>query len=409
MDQNANLLTASTKASQELAQNLTTDIDKIVANFTIDNFIHLLFTTVLFVLIFVLYRFISRRLQDFIEAKLSTKLEQLRFFGISFWGKFSTGSMVSSLGHITNVIVFFSLLYFYFTYAFGIFPSTADIQKRLLGYLLFLANKTLQSFISYIPNLLSILFICVLTYYAFKLSQFLVRALYSQRLIFPGFKREWIFPTYQIMRFFIVVFALIMIFPYLPGSSSPAFRGISVFVGLLVTLGSSSAISNIISGIVLTYMSPFKEGSRIKVGDVIGTITDMSLLVTRIKTIKNENITVPNSLLLSKEMYNYTSSTESAEKLLLSIKVGLGYGVDRKKAEELLLSSIEGVESVINEPQAFVLILSLDDYAVTYELNFATKNAETILITKSTVQKNILDNFNQAGIEILSPAHIKTH
>lgn len=393
-----------TKLSEGISQN----IDTLVHNFNLENFLHLLFATICLVIAFVVFDFLVKRLIKFYNTEIYPKLPEIKAWGMAILSQSSIHQGLRFFGDLATIFFRLSFIYFYLTYSFSIFPKTQDLGLKLWGYVQFLFTQFFGSVISFVPNLLKIGFIVLVTFYALKLSQVLVRALYFRNAQIPGMKREWIFPTYQIARFFIIVFAVIMIFPYLPGSDSPAFKGISVFIGLLVTLGSSSAISNIVAGVVLTYMTPFKQGNKVKVDNVIGTVTDMSLLVTRIRTIKNEDITIPNSQILAKEMVNFSSSVAKDPKLILYIPVSLGYDVDREQVESLLLKSCTGVEGVIDEPAPFVLIKELGDYSINYELNFHVENAHIMPTIKSDVIKNILDKFKAAEVEILSPAHIAT-
>jgi len=234
----------------------------------------------------------------------------------------------------------------------------------------------------------------------------MTRSLYFRQIIFPGFRQEWIMPTYEIARFFVITFAVIMVFPYLPGSDSPAFKGVSVFLGILFTLGSSSAIGNLIAGIVLIYMSPFTVGDRVKVENLTGDITEMGLLVTRLRTIKNEDVTIPNSHILTQEAVNYSSSAKSKIKLIIPLTITIGYEVAKNDVKDLLQKSAVGIKSVLTDPAPFVLLTELNGSFISYELNVYTDNADQILQIKSDLRESIIDNFNQAGIEILSPQYI---
>lgn len=302
---------------------------------------------------------------------------------------------------VSAVFVFYSFL----TYVLSIFPKTQGIAETLVKYLGRMSISFIKSSLNFIPNILTITFIIVITYYLLQFIKFIARSLFAQKISFSGFKREWIIPTYKISQFFLVIFAVIAAFPYLPGSGSPAFQGVSVFVGLLITLGSSTAIANTIAGIVLIYMTPYGVGDRVKIDNIIGDITEIGLLVTRLRTIKNEEVTIPNSKILSKETINYTDSTQNKKTLLLHIDITIGYDVAWRKVEELLLNSAKSIEGSSNEEEAFVLLKQLENNYISYELNLPIQDASKMIQIKSELNKNILDNFNKAGIEILSPAY----
>ncbi|RZA04271.1 MAG: mechanosensitive ion channel family protein, partial [Moraxellaceae bacterium] len=195
------------------------------------------------------------------------------------------------------------------------------------------------------------------------------------------------------------------IFPFLPGSSSPAFQGVSVFLGILISLGSSSAITNIVAGLVITYMRPFRIGDRVKIGEVVGDVMEKSMLVTRIKTIKNEDITVPNSLVLSSSTVNYSSHTKNEKQgLIVHYTVTVGYDVPWQQVYHLLVEAALKSEHVQSEPKPFVLQTSLDHYYISYQINAYTKEANKQATIYSNILENIQDVFHEAGIEIMSPS-----
>jgi small-conductance mechanosensitive channel len=211
-------------------------------------------------------------------------------------------------------------------------------------------------------------------------------------------------PTYQIVRFLVIAFAAIVIFPYLPGSGSPAFQGISVFLGILFSLGSSSAIANMVAGIVITYMRPFHIGDRVKIADTSGNVIERNLLITRVRTIKNVDVTIPNAMVLGSHIINYSSSAE-AKGLILHTRVTIGYDAPWRKVHELLISAAKETTDILENPAPFVLQTSLDDYSVAYELNATTSNASRMASILSELHEHIQDKFNEAGVEIMSPSY----
>lgn len=293
----------------------------------------------------------------------------------------------------------------FLTYVLSLFPKTQGIADTLVSYLGRMSLSFVKSSLNFIPNILTITFILVITYYSLQFIKFIARSLFAQKISFSGFKQEWIIPTYKIAQFFIIIFAIITAFPYLPGSGSPAFQGVSVFVGLLITLGSSTAIANTIAGIVLIYMTPYGVGDRVKIDNIVGDITEIGLLVTRLRTIKNEEVTIPNSKILSQETINYTDSTQTKKLLLLHTEITIGYDVAWREVERNLLESAKRIEGCPEEESAFVLVKKLENNYINYELNLPVEDASKMITIQSELNKNILDNFNRAGIEILSPAY----
>ncbi|NJN75986.1 MAG: mechanosensitive ion channel family protein [Synechococcaceae cyanobacterium RL_1_2] len=226
-----------------------------------------------------------------------------------------------------------------------------------------------------------------------------------KRVILPGFYPEWAKPTYKLIQFLIMAFAATVAFPYLPGAETPAFQGISIFLGLLISLGSSSAIANIVSGIILTYTRAFLVGDRVKITDTIGDIVEKTLFVTRIRTVKNVVITIPNASVLSSHVINYSAAANDPliPALILHTTITLGYDVPWRKVHDVLIKAALDTPRILPDPSPFVLQTSLDDYYVSYELNAYTDNPGIMAKIYSELHQNIQDQCNQNDIEILSP------
>ena len=288
------------------------------------------------------------------------------------------------------------------TAALGIFPWTRGISAQLLGAVLTTLKAIGLAFAYYVPNVISIIVIIFVTRYIIKLIALVFTGMERGAISFKEFRREWTRPTFKIVRFLVIVFAAIAIFPYIPGSQSDAFRGVSVFLGVLLSFGSAGAISNIIAGVILTYMHPFREGDRVKIADTTGDIIERTLLVTRIRTIKNVDISIPNSIVLGSHLINY-SSVAKEPGLILHTSVTIGYDAPWKTVHGLLIASARATTQTLLTPTPFVLQTSLDDYYVTYEINVYTDQANMMATIYAELHQNIQDKFNEAGVEIMSP------
>jgi small-conductance mechanosensitive channel len=232
---------------------------------------------------------------------------------------------------------------------------------------------------------------------------FIKNEIENENLKLSGFYPDWANPTFQILRVLLLAFMFVLIFPYLPGSDSPIFQGVSVFLGFLFTFGSAGSLSNIVAGIVLTYMRQFKLGDRVKIGEVVGIVIEKSLLVTRIKTVKNEIVSIPNSTVMNNYTINYSNEAENGDGLILHSTVTIGYDVNWKLMHETLIKAAKMTESIELNPEPFVLQLSLDDFYVSYQINAYTKKPNIQAKIYSDLHQNIQDCCNQANIEILSP------
>jgi small-conductance mechanosensitive channel len=285
---------------------------------------------------------------------------------------------------------------------FGIFPWTKDLTETLFGYVLNPLQKMLSAVWHYIPNLITILVIFFVFKYLIRGVNYLKDEIASGALKLSGFYPDWANPTYQIVKVLLYAFMFVLIFPYLPGSDSPIFQGVSVFLGFLFTFGSAGSLSNVMAGLVLTYMRLFKMGDRVKIGDVTGDVIEKSLLVTRIRTIKNEIISIPNSNVMNSHTINYSSDTDS-KGLIMHTTVTIGYDVPWKDMHQALLNAADRTELVLKEPNPFVLQTSLEDFYVSYQINLYTKEANKQATIYSQLHANIQDCCNEVGIEILSP------
>ena len=218
----------------------------------------------------------------------------------------------------------------------------------------------------------------------------------------PGFYQDWAMPTYKIARFLVIAFALVMAFPYLPGSDSPAFKGVSIFLGVLFSLGSSSAVANVVAGVILNYTRAFSIGDRVRIGDVEGDITYKTLLVTHIRTIKNVEITLPNSTVLSGAILNFSTAAKDSA-LILHTSVTIGYDAPWRRIHELLISAASATQHILKDPQPFVLQTALNDFYVSYQINAYTDHPSKMALIYSDLHQNIQDKFNEGGVEIMSP------
>ena len=304
---------------------------------------------------------------------------------------------------------FVNLIVVYFTLPilFGIFPWKKDLANTLFGYILNPLKNIGNSVWSYLPNLFTIIVIYVVFSYVIKGFNFLKVEIAKGNLVLTNFYPEWANPTYQIIKVILYAFMFVLIFPYLPGSDSPIFQGVSVFLGFLLTFGSSGSLSNVIAGIVLTYMRLFKIGDRVKIGDVVGNVIEKSLLVTRVKTIKNEIVSIPNSTVMSSHTTNYSSETAN-QGLIMHTTITLGYDVPWKLVHKTVLEAADRTDLLLKDPKPFVLQTSLDDFYVSYQINAYTKDANKQAKIYSDLHQNIQDCCNEVGIEILSPHYRAT-
>ena len=288
---------------------------------------------------------------------------------------------------------------------FSIFPQTKNLAFQLFSYIWNPVKSILVGIVSYIPNLFTIFVICLAIRYLVRLFRYLAGEVQSERLKLRGFYPDWAIPTYHIICFLLYAFMIAMIYPYLPGSNSGVFQGISVFVGLIVSLGSSTVIGNIIAGLVITYMRPFKIGDRIKLNDTTGNVIEKTPLVTRIRTPKNEVVTIPNSFVMSSHTVNFSQSAREYG-LIIHSEVSIGYDVPWRKVNKLLIEAALNTPGVVDDPRPFILSTSLNDWYPVYQVNAYIKDADKLAQIYSDLHQSIQDRFNEEGIEIMSPHYM---
>ena len=363
------------------------------------------FATVALLIIFkVLSQVLSRTLQN-LDASRGTRIPSLRIQNIELLPATQITDILTRTLKFLRLILFLGLFYLYVLLVLSLFPWTKQVGTSLSSYLLKSIGGVFQAFFAYLPNLFIIVLVVVLTYYILKFVQFIFTGIGRGTFALPGFYPEWARPTNKLVTFLIIAFAAIVAFPYLPGAKSPAFQGVSVFLGLLLSLGSSAAVSNVVAGVILIYTRAFEVGDRVKVGDAIGDIVEKTLLVTRIRTIKNVVITIPNASVLSAQIINYSSAAQDPDTppLILHTTITLGYDLPWRKVHEAMINAAHATAYILTEPTPFVLQTSLDDFYVSYEINAYTDSPKIMAKIYSELHQNIQDKCNEVGIEILSP------
>lgn len=290
---------------------------------------------------------------------------------------------------------------------FSIFPETKTFTMTVFNYIWDPFRDIVEAVIDYIPNIFQIAVIWVCFYYLVRFIRYISNEIAAERLKISGFYPDWARPTYFILRVLLYSLMFVMIWPLLPNSNSEVFQGVSVFIGIIVSLGSTSIIGNLISGMVMTYMRLFKIGDYIKVGDVVGEVIEKTILVTRIRTRKNEVITIQNSNLMGSQTSNYTVAAKNFG-IIVHTKVTIGYDVPWQKVKKIMESAALETPGIMHKPHPFMMTTSLDDYYVEYEINAFTNDAVRLTTIYSNLHQNLLKRFFEEGVEIMSP-HIFAH
>lgn len=368
-----------------------------------------LFVLVMFCqyLILKLINYLFRRLRRRI---IIFKQQKMKPLSVRDYELLNTDRLAHMLVTVSNVFRYAVILLFFILtipILFSIFPQTENIAYKIIYYIVDPIKMVAIAVIEYIPNLFIIAIIWYFVKSIVKGLRYLAHEIQGEKLKISGFYPDWAEPTFNIVRFLLYAFMIAMIYPYLPGSESGVFQGISVFVGLIVSLGSSSVISNFIAGFVITYMRPFKKGDFIKVNDTVGNVIEKSPFITRLRTIKNEVVTIPNSFITTSDTVNYSASAREYG-LIIHTMLTMGYDVPWREVHRLLIDSALMTEGVLDHPHPFVLETELNDNYMCYQINAYITDADNMPVIMSQLLQNIQDNFNKAGIELFAPHHFTT-
>jgi small-conductance mechanosensitive channel len=348
--------------------------------------------------------FVSSRIFPTIQRLTNSIIPSIRLQNFEIISSQTIGRLVLRLLQFFRTLTILAFLYFYLTFVLRLFPWTRQFGDKFLQYFFQTLDLVSQEIAKYLPNIFIILLIIVITHYLLKAIKPFFTALERETLVIHGFYPDWAKPTYNLLVLLIIALATVIAFPYLPGFNSPAFQGISVFLGVLFSLGSTSAIANVVGGIILIYTRSFQLGDKISIGDVIGDVIEKGLLVTRIRTPANRIITIPNSSLLNTNVINFSvSQRELKQPLILQTTITLGYDLPWRKVHATLKEAALVTKFIISEPAPFVLQTSLDDFYVSYQLNAYTDHPNKMVHIYSELHQNIQDKCNEVGIEIMSP------
>lgn len=358
------------------------------------------------VVITILVIWLLRRIFSYLTKKLRSSKNRLlhdrKYHGYTYLTQHQQVMTVAWLLRVVRVMLMIFTLYISLPLVFSFFPFTKGWSEQLFAWIWSPIKSIALSVWQYLPNIFTIAVILFVMYHANRIIKYFFKEIQFEKLHFPGFFPDWAMPTYGIIRVLLIAFCVVLIFPYLPGSDSDIFKGVTVFVGLLFSFGSSSAIANMVAGLVITYMRPFKKGDRVQVAGVTGDVLERTLLVTRLRTPKNEEVTIPNSSILNNNTVNYTTLAEK-EGLIMHTAVTIGYDVPWRAMHEALIEAASRTDNLLSDPRPFVLQTSLDDFYVSYQLNVYTREANKQAGIYSSLHQHIQDVCAERNIEIMSP------
>jgi len=362
--------------------------------------------TLALIFLLVVLRWIFRWIDRLIEKIFKRRIKKLEAKSMRVIQSEQVWRFVRAVMMLLKTLLTLGLIYVFLNYVLKLFPQTRYPAQMLLDLVLDPLRSMASSVINYLPSMFFLIILFLVTRYLLRLLYGFFDAVNHQNLRFRNFEAEWAWPTYRIVRIVIFVFALVIAYPYIPGSSSDAFKGISLFLGILLSLGSTSVISNIIAGYTMTYRRAFRIGDRVRIGETIGDVLDSRLLVTHIRSLKNEMVVIPNSTILNSEIINYSTLAKKKEGIILHTSVGIGYEVPWRQVEAMLIEAASRTRGLLQQPTPFILQTALTDFAVTYELNAYCKDAANMAGLYSDLNRSIQDVFNEYGVQIMTPNYV---
>jgi small-conductance mechanosensitive channel len=347
---------------------------------------------------------IYRWLRGLNEARVRQHIRDVSIGGFRVVRAQQIAGLVTAVLVLLWMLFLLGSLYVYLSSVLVLFPWTRGLATGLIDLVMNPLRIIGLGLLGAVPNLVFLVVIVVITRYLLKLIRLYFRGIEDGTVVLREFDPDWALPTYRLVRLLLVAFMVIIAYPYIPGSGSEAFKGISIFIGVVFSLGSSSVIGNMIAGYTMTYRRVFKIGDVVKINDNFGTVEQIRMLVTYLRSPKNEMIAIPNSEILNGEVVNY-SILAKKDGLILHTTVGIGYETPWRQVEAMLHEAAARTPGILKNPAPFVLQRSLGDFCVVYELNVYTDESHGQMQRYTDLHRNILDVFNEYGVQIMTPAY----
>ena len=354
------------------------------------------------ILLLILTHRLFLRWKKPVMHRMARRLNPIIFKDYEFLNVHKQVIIIMTFYKMLRYMIILFLLFVSLSWLFFIFPETEAITYTVLGYIWNPFKDILLAVFNYIPKLFQIIVIGLCFRYLLRLIRYFAGEIESGNLKISGFYPDWAKPSYFILRVLLYSLMIVMIWPLLPSSDSEVFKGVSVFIGIVASIGSSSIVGNLVAGLVMTYMRPFHIGDYIKVGDTVGEVIEKTVLVTRIRTRKNEVITIQNSSLMGSQSSNFTVAAKNFG-IIVHTKVTIGYDVPWQKIKEIMESAALATPGIKHKPHPFMMITSLEDFYVEYEINAYTDDAVKLPAVYSALHANLLKRFFEEGVEIMSP------
>jgi small-conductance mechanosensitive channel len=354
--------------------------------------------------VLVALRFAFRRLHALLDRRFKARVHDLHIQSFRFLQAEQMWSGLQALLRLAYWLLVLGAVFVFLEFVLGLYPWTRGFGRSLAAIVLEPLTIMGRGMVAALPGIVFLAILFAITRYILKIIRLFFDAIARGTVKLATFDADWAWPTYRLIRLLVVALAVVVGYPYIPGSSSDAFKGVSLFLGVIFSLGSTSIMANILAGYTMTYRRAFRVGDRVKIGDHVGDIADVRLMVTRLRTPKNEEVIIPNSVILNGEVVNYSQSARETG-VILHTTVGIGYEAPWRQVEAMLLQAAERTPGLLKAPAPFVLKLALGDFCVTYQINVYCDQPQQMAQLYSALHQNILDAFNEYGVQIMTPAY----
>ncbi|MCL4504320.1 MAG: mechanosensitive ion channel family protein [Deltaproteobacteria bacterium] len=397
------------KAADQLAREYAGSIRQAIAEYqrehSLTNLLSGIVKTVLALLVLVaLIMLVNRGVRRLNQSILaSERIHAVKIGEFEFFTADRIKTVFVNAVKIARFLIILLLVYVYLHLGLSFFPWTQRYALQLFNSVLGAISAIGEAIWDQTPALAFLAVLFLITRYVLKTLRYFFDQVSAGKVTVAGLDAEVAPMTYKLLRLFIIAFVAVVAYPYIPGSESPAFKGISIFLGVLFSLGSTSAIANLIAGVNLIYQRSFHVGDMIKIGEAMGMVVERKLYFTRIKTFKNHVVTIPNGTILSSHVTNLSQGVRQGDGLILHTSVTIGYDAPWKTVHALLIEAANTTSHILKRPPPFVLQTALNDFYVTYELNAYTDAPEKMPWIYGELHQNIQDKFNEGGVEIMSP------
>lgn len=403
---------AAGASREELAQQWATAMQRALDAYRVEHSLRLRVTRLALVALVIViclavlavFRALTREIVRRAKAKLGERAAKGDQRLALFLAHERTQRLVEGTLSFTRFVVSLMVVWGSVRLLLSLFPSTRAFSEKMRESILHPVREFTAAFLADLPSLVFVALVLVVTWYLTRLIHFFFARIREGAISLEGFRPVWAPTTDRLVTIAVIILAVLIAYPYIPGAESPAFKGVSLFLGVLLSLGSTGLVANAVNGMSLTYLDAFEVGDLVTIGDVVGWITKMGTLTTRVRTRKNEIITIPNSVVMNKEIINFNKPGEQG--VIVSSKVGIGYDAPWRQVEGMLLLAARRTRGIRAIPAPFVLELSLNTFDITYEINAHLAAGQLAFVVVAELNRNILDAFNEFGVQIMTPEYV---